>query len=128
RAARNLALRRQHRVYLCSSLGPHSPFIDLMMHVGLVFCAPRESGDENLFHIAREHCQTTARHLVRAGGSTAHEGIFDVETGQFLRQSTQQGWRADSTWTRGLAWALYGFTTAHRLASGGCELPGEFLD
>jgi unsaturated chondroitin disaccharide hydrolase len=34
-----------------------------------------------------------------------------VATGEFLRQSTQQGLRPDSTWTRGLAWSLYGFST-----------------
>jgi unsaturated chondroitin disaccharide hydrolase len=100
-----------------------------MMNVGLVFWAARETGDEALLRVATEHCRTTARYLVRPDGGTAHEGIFDVETGQFLRQSTQQGRSADSTWTRGLAWALYGFTTAHRLASGGsCVTPGAFLE
>ena len=51
---------------------------------------------------------------MRGDGSTAHEGIFDAETGAFLRQSTHQGWRDDSSWARGLAWALYGFGTAYR--------------
>jgi len=51
--------------------------------------------------------------LVRGDGSTAQEGLFDLETGEFLRQSTQQGHRADSCWSRGLAWALYGFNTCY---------------
>ena len=46
---------------------------------------------------ATEHCLTTRRFLVRGDGSTAHEGIFDLDTGEFLRQSTHQGWRGDST-------------------------------
>ena len=50
---------------------------------------------------------------LRGDGSTSHEGIFDLETGEFLRQSTHQGWRDDSSWARGLAWALYGFGTAY---------------
>ena len=64
--------------------------------------------------IATQHCLTTRRYLVRGDGSTAHEGIFDLQTGEFLRQSTQQGWRADSSWARGLAWALYGFGTVYQ--------------
>src|SRR5262249_26469702 len=63
----------------------------------------------------RQHCMTTRRTLVRGDGSTAHEGIFDVETGEFLRQSTQQGNRGDSCWSRGLAWSLYGFSTCYDL-------------
>ena len=39
-------------------------------------------------------------------GSTAHEGMFDTATGEFLRQTTQQGYRGDSCWSRGLARAL----------------------
>ena len=61
--------------------------------------------------LAVAHCRTTERTLVRADGSTAHEGIFDLETGEFLRQTTHQGLRPDSAWTRGLAWSLYGFGT-----------------
>ena len=52
---------------------------------------------------------------MRGDGSTAHEGIFDLDTGEFLHQSTQQGWRPDSCWARGLAWALYGFGTVYRM-------------
>jgi unsaturated chondroitin disaccharide hydrolase len=61
-----------------------------------------------------EHCLTTRRYLVRGDGSTAHEGIFDLNTQEFLRESTHQGYRADSCWSRGLAWSLYGFGTAYR--------------
>ena len=65
--------------------------------------------------IALRHCYTTRRVLVRGDGSTAHEGLFDLETGEFLKQTTQQGYRGDSCWSRGLAWALYGFGTAYSL-------------
>src|SRR5262249_39307043 len=57
-------------------------------------------------------------------GGTAHEAIFEPETGRFLRESTQQGWRPESTWSRGLAWAIYGFTAVHRLAGAAAA---EFL-
>ena len=82
-----------------------------MMNVGIIFYAASKPGMRDLFEIAQRHCLTTRRTLVRGDGSTAHEGIFDLETGEFLRQSTQQGWRGDSCWARGLAWALYGFST-----------------
>lgn len=100
--------------YLCSFQGAHSCYIDIMMNVPLVFEAARLSEDEWLLEIARQHCQTTRRYLVRGDFSTAHEGIFDPNSGQFLRYQTQQGWRDDSTWARGHCWALYGFTLAYR--------------
>jgi unsaturated chondroitin disaccharide hydrolase len=115
-AGRTLALRRQRGGYLASFVGPHSLFIDIMMNVGLVFWAANETGDDALRQIALEHCRTTGRCLLRSDGGAAHEGIFDAATGQFLRQSTHQGWAANSTWSRGLAWAIYGFTAAHRLS------------
>lgn len=122
-AGRTLALRRQIGGYLCSFIGTESLFIDIMMNVGIIFWAARETSDETLRQIAIEHCRTTQKYLVRGDGGTAHEGIFDGTTGQFLRQSTHQGFAPESTWTRGLAWAIYGFTAAHRLSG----IP-EFLD
>jgi unsaturated chondroitin disaccharide hydrolase len=113
-AGRTLALRFQEKGrYLRSFVAQDSLFIDIMMNVGIIFYAAQQAGDENLWRIATEHCLTTRRVLVRGDGSTAHEGIFDPETGEFLRQSTHQGWRGDSCWARGQAWALYGFGTAY---------------
>jgi unsaturated chondroitin disaccharide hydrolase len=101
--------------YLRSFLAPDSCFIDIMMNVGIIAIAGLETGDQNLLRIAEQHCETTRKYLVRGDGSVSHEGIFDVETGQFLQQSTQQGWRDDSSWARGLAWSLYGFTSMYAL-------------
>jgi unsaturated chondroitin disaccharide hydrolase len=122
-AGRTLALRRQKGGYLASFVGPHSLFIDIMMNVGLVLWAANAAHDANLRDIALEHCRTTAAYLVRPDGSTAHEGIFHTVKGTFLRRSTHQGWSAASTWARGQAWAIYGFTAAHRLSG-----EAEFLD
>jgi unsaturated chondroitin disaccharide hydrolase len=113
-AGRTMALRfREKGAYLRSFLSEDSLFIDIMMNVGIVFHAAKATEDAGLLDIAMRHCLTTRRVLVRGDGSTAHEGLFDLETGEFLRQTTQQGFRGDSCWSRGLAWALYGFGSAY---------------
>lgn len=100
--------------YLSTWVDPGSTFVDVMMNVGIVFTAAEYAGDAELAAIARRHCHTTRRYLVRGDGSTAHEGWFDVDTGEFLRTATHQGWRADSSWARGQSWAVYGFADAYR--------------
>ena len=123
-AGRTLALRFQEKgQYLASFLGPESLFIDIMMNVPLILFAANQANDRNLRHIGVAHCRTTRDRLVRTDGSTAHEGLFDPATGQFLRQSTQQGLRPDSCWARGLAWSLYGFSKVYELTG-----MAEFLD
>jgi unsaturated chondroitin disaccharide hydrolase len=115
-AGRTLALRYRERPgYICSFIGPESLFIDIMMNVPIILYAGRETGDADLTRRATRHCLTTRRFLVRGDGSTAHEGIFDPESGAFLRHSTHQGWRPDSCWSRGQAWALYGFARVYRM-------------
>jgi unsaturated chondroitin disaccharide hydrolase len=111
-AGRTLAQRFNPKgQYLRSFLAPESLFIDIMMNVPIIFYAARETADRDLHELAAAHCRTTARTLVRPDGSTAHEGIFNLSSGEFVSESTQQGVRADSAWSRGLAWSLYGFGT-----------------
>ena len=123
-AGRTLAMRFQERgQYLASFIGPQSLFIDIMMNVPIIFYAANETGDQELMRVATAHCRTTRDKIVRADGSTAHEGIFDLETGEFLRETTHQGLRGDSAWARGLAWSLYGYSKVYALTKN-----DEFLE
>ena len=111
-AGRTLALRFNSRGgYLRSFVAPGSLFIDIMMNVPLIFYTAQVTGDQAIYDLAVTHCRTTERTLVRADGSTAQEGLFDLETGAFTCPATHQGLRSDSTWARGLAWSIYGFAT-----------------
>jgi unsaturated chondroitin disaccharide hydrolase len=115
-AGRTLAMRFKERgQYLRSFVSEDSLFIDIMMNVPIIFYAARETGDAELLRIATAHCRTTRETIVRPDGSTAHEGLFDLATGKFLRQTTHQGLRDDSAWARGLAWSLYGYSKCYGL-------------
>ena len=115
-AGKTMGMRfKEKGQYMRSFVSEDSLFIDIMMNVGIVFYAALQSGDADLLRKAHAHTMTTRRTIVRGDGSTAHEGLFDLETGEFLRQDTHQGWRGDSAWARGQAWALYGFGTAYSL-------------
>ena len=92
-AGQTLAERfNQQGGFLRSFVAEDSIFIDIMMNVGIIYYAARETGDRMLRDIATaSRADDTRKVLVRGDGSTAHEGIFDLETGEFLRQTTQQG-------------------------------------
>jgi unsaturated chondroitin disaccharide hydrolase len=116
-AGRTLAMRfMDPGQYLRSFVAPESLFIDIMMNVPIIFYAGIETGDRELIRVADAHCRTTRDTLVRADGSTAHEGIFDLQSGRFLRQSTHQGLSPESAWARGLAWSLYGYSKCYALS------------
>jgi unsaturated chondroitin disaccharide hydrolase len=115
-AGQTLAMRFMEKgQYLRSFVAPESLFIDIMMNVPIIFYAALETNDRELARVATQHCRTTRETIVRPNGSTAHEGIFDLETGRFLRQATHQGLSPDSAWARGLAWSLYGYSKSYAL-------------
>lgn len=97
--------------------------IDNMMNLELLFWATKESKDSTFYRIAVDHAKTTMKHHFRPDFSSYHVIDYDTITGQVLKKNTHQGFADESAWSRGQAWALYGYTMCY------CEtrLP-EFLE
>lgn len=106
--------------YVYSFNGPQSLFIDVMMNIRLLFKAHRLGGSEELYRRAVTHARTTEKHLVRKAGErlvdgegkVIHEAVFNTDDGrgEFRNLSSQQGYSPFTCWSRGLGWAMYGFT------------------
>ena len=84
--------------------------IDCMMNLPLLYRATRETGDPRFAAVARIHADKAKQHFVREDGSCRHIVEFDPVTGDFVREHGGQGVGVGSSWSRGQAWALYGFT------------------
>ena len=87
--------------------------IDCMMNLPLLYWASEQTKDPRFYHIAVRHADTVIKHFLREDGSVIHIGEFDPYTGEFLRSVGGQGYAHGSSWTRGQAWALYGFTLSY---------------
>lgn len=113
--------------YIYSFNGPHSLFVDTLrtcriLAVGHQLGHTLNSENDakiNLLKRLVEHASATAEYAIFYGegrdaydipGRTAHECIFNVNDGNFRCVNTQQGYSGFSTWTRGLAWAMLGFS------------------
>jgi len=88
--------------------------IDNMMNLELLFWASRESGDSTYYDIAVNHANTTMKNHFRPDYGTYHVVDYDTITGNVLNRHTHQGYAHESTWARGEAWALYGYTMCYR--------------
>ena len=97
--------------------------IDNMMNLELLFWATKESKDSTFYRIAVDHARTTMKHHFRPDFSSYHVIDYDTITGQVLKKNTHQGFADESAWSRGQAWALYGYTICYRET----RLP-EFLE
>ena len=86
--------------------------IDCMMNLSLLFWASRETGDPRFASVARIHADTTLREFMRPDGSVSHIIEFDPASGRRVREHAGQGYALGSSWSRGQAWGLYGFTLA----------------
>lgn len=88
--------------------------IDCMMNISLLFWASETTKDPRFRHIAELHANTAMKYNVREDGSVNHIIAFDPESGDFIESLAGQGLSANSSWSRGTAWALYGFANVYR--------------
>jgi len=110
--------------------------VDTMMNLQLLWWASDRTGDEKWRDLGRKHAFRTAEWFVRPDGSVfqsvhynpgdnrqdfqLHGGGKDAELkleysaapGEWVFAHTHQGYGPDTTWSRGLGWALYGFSAA----------------
>jgi unsaturated chondroitin disaccharide hydrolase len=85
--------------------------VDCLMNLPLLYWASQQQPELNaLHHAAEAHARQAMRYLVRPDASTFHTYVFDPQSGAALRGETHQGYGHDSCWSRGQAWAIYGFT------------------
>lgn len=87
--------------------------IDCLMNIPLLFWAADQLKDPRYEYIANTHANTAMRILVRADGSCNHIAICDPKTGELQELPGGQGYASGSSWSRGQAWAIYGFSLAY---------------
>jgi unsaturated chondroitin disaccharide hydrolase len=97
--------------------------IDCMMNLPILMWATQQLGDPRFKHIALAHAEMALNHFIREDGSVKHICRFDPETGEYLDEIGGQGFAPESAWSRGTAWALYGFSSMYRLTG-----QARFLD
>lgn len=88
--------------------------IDNMMNLEIMFEATRLTGDSTFYDIAVSHANTTMAHHFRPDFSCYHVVDYDPATGDVRHRQTAQGYADESSWARGQAWALYGYTMCYR--------------
>lgn len=112
--------------YIYSFNGPHSLFADTIRSLRSLALAHMaghvlmDEHDERVSLLDRliQHAKSTAgfniyygqgRDIYDIPGRVAHESVFNVKDGRYRCPSSQQGYSAFTTWTRGLAWVMLGF-------------------
>ncbi|CAO2655749.1 Nn.00g045520.m01.CDS01 [Neocucurbitaria sp. VM-36] len=87
--------------------------IDSMCNLDLLYYVGYTRNDQSLINIATAHADAIIHEILRPDFSSYHLVNFDPRTGLPQAKMTNQGWKDDSTWSRGQAWAIMGFAQTY---------------
>ena len=88
--------------------------IDNMMNLELLTFAGKLFNQPRWKEIAIAHAKTTQKNHFRPDYSCWHMVDYNPVDGGVVQKITVQGYSNESSWSRGQAWALYGFTMMYR--------------
>lgn len=88
--------------------------IDNMMNLEFFIWASRATGDPSFKEMALSHADKTLQNHFRPDNSCYHVVSYDTITAKPHIKQTHQGFSDNSSWARGQAWALYGYTMMFR--------------
>lgn len=103
--------------------GNYRLIIDCLLNLPLLYWASEVTGNPVYGEKAGAHIQTALKVLIRPDDSTYHTFYFDPKTGEPLWGVTHQGYSADSAWSRGQAWGIYGIALSYRYTKNPEYLP-----
>jgi uncharacterized protein YyaL (SSP411 family) len=95
------------------TLWKYPVIIDNMMNLEMLCYVSDLTGDTKYKDVAISHATQTMKNHFRKDYSTYHVVDYDGN-GHAIHQQTNQGYADNSTWARGQAWAIYGFTMMYR--------------
>lgn len=87
--------------------------IDCMMNLPLLYWATEATEDMRFSYIAELHADTCMKKIIRPDGSSNHIVEFNMENGDVISTPFGQGYESGSSWSRGQAWAIYGFVLSY---------------
>lgn len=125
-AAETLAKRYDERIGLIRSWDfgkwNYPVIIDNMMNLELLFKASELGGIPRYREIAVAHADKTMLNHFRSDAGVYHVVSYN-DDGSVESKGTYQGYADESTWSRGEAWALYGYLICYRYTR-----DGRYLD
>lgn len=89
--------------------------IDCMMNIPMLYLASEITKDPRFIYIAQSHADSTLKNHIRPDGSVYHILAYDPTQYDIVQPAQKsQGYDyKDSSWSRGQAWAIYGFVLSY---------------